>query len=195
MRICHDNNGKGEKASWFLKFIIVHDLQTRDKYYFICNKWFALDKDDCQINRLLPVALNEQKTEFNYLLEKETKDKLNDGHLWLSIFTRPLYSSFTRTDRLTCCFVILYMSMLMNIMYYGMSSSDNDDSSTDGLKIGPLSITPQQISIGIITNLVVMPPSMLLVFLFRKTRKRLTKSFKLRSAIKRIKGFKYQEYR
>ena len=140
LRISHDNSNND---SWFLKYIIVHDLQTRDKLYFICNKWFALDKDDCLIDRLLPVCGHEQKTQFNYLLEKQTKDKLNDSHLWLSIFTRPLNSSFTRTDRLTCCFVLLYLSMLMNIMYYDLQS---DTPLTNGLKIGPINITPEQVN-------------------------------------------------
>lgn len=62
----------------------------------------------------------------------------------MSVFTKPANSSFTRTDRLTCCFVLLYMTMLMNIMYYGMAS---DETSSDGLKIGPLNITPAQVFI------------------------------------------------
>ena len=130
LRIFHDNSGKGEMASWFLKFIIVHDLQTREKSYFICNKWLALDKEDGSIDRILPISLSKQKKEFKYLYEKETKDKFRDGHLWLSLFTRPLHSSFTRTDRLTCCFVLLYMTMLMNIMYYDTQSDDSSDGTT-----------------------------------------------------------------
>jgi len=55
LKVCHDSSGQGNMASWFLKFIIVHDLQTREKYYFICNKWLAIDKEDCPINVLLPV--------------------------------------------------------------------------------------------------------------------------------------------
>ena len=145
LRICHDNSGKGTKASWYLKFVIVHDLQTRDKSYFICNKWLSLDKDDFLIDRLLPFAGSAQKSDFSYLLEKESKDKLRDGHLWLSVLTRPLNSSFTRTDRLTCCFVLLYMSMLMNIVYYDVQS---DTSSLGGLKIGPIKITIEQVNLN-----------------------------------------------
>jgi len=48
-------------------------------------------------------------------------------------------------------------------------------------------------SIGIITNLVILPPSILLVNLFRKSRRRLTKSAKLKQAIKKIKGHLYKE--
>ena len=103
--MCHDSSGKGNMASWFLKFIIVHDLQTREKSYFICNKWLAIEKEDSPINILLPVCGNAQKNNLKYLLEKQSTDKLIDSHMWLSIFTRPVHSSFTRTDRLTCCFV------------------------------------------------------------------------------------------
>ena len=131
LRICHDNSGKGEMASWYLKFIVFHDLQTRDKSYFIFNKWLALDEDDGLIDRKLPISLSKQKSEFKYLFEKETKDKFKDGHLWFSLFTRPPHSSFTRTNRLTCCFVLLYLTMLMNIMYYDLQSGNSADDGTN----------------------------------------------------------------
>ncbi len=46
IKIWHDNSGKNEMASWYLKHIIVHDLQTREKEYFICEKWLAVEKQD-----------------------------------------------------------------------------------------------------------------------------------------------------
>lgn len=128
----------------------MHDLQTRNKAYFICNKWLGLDKDDGLIERLLPVCGSAQKNDFNYLLEKETKYKLNDGHMWLSIISRPIYSSFSRSERLTCCFVLLCMSMLMNIMYY--DTQPEEANNNDGLKLGPLIITPQQVNSKLFTK-------------------------------------------
>jgi len=44
--IWHDNTGVGASASWFLKYIIVRDLQTMLKSYFICQKWFSVEKGD-----------------------------------------------------------------------------------------------------------------------------------------------------
>lgn len=79
--------------------------------------------------------------DLKYLLQRETKDKLSDGHLWFSIIARPALSTFTRLDRLTCGFVILYMTMLTNILYYEVDTS----AKTGGLIIGPFSITPQQV--------------------------------------------------
>lgn len=44
LRIWHDNSGSGKKRSWFLNFIVVRDVQTGEKFEFICNKWFAIEK-------------------------------------------------------------------------------------------------------------------------------------------------------
>ena len=159
----------------------MHDLQTREKFFFICEKWFAIDKDDCLIERVLPISLNKQKTDYSYLLGKQTKDKLRDDHLWFSIFVRPIQSSFTRLDRLTCCFVLLSISMVMNIMYYGMDTS----ASQSGIQIGTFfNLSVQQISIGVITNLIVFPPSLLLVQLFRKTKSKQPRIKKLKKILK-----------
>jgi len=181
LKIWHDNSGLNE-ASWYLKHIIVHDLQTRQKFYFLCEKWLALDKEDGQIERIIHTSHKPEKTSFKYLLSRETKMKLSDDHLWFSILARPVQSSFTRLDRLTCCFVLLSMSMLMNIMYYGI---DNSSQSEDGLKIGPyFNLTLSQLSIGIITNLIVFPPSLILVGLFRRIKRRNPRLEKLKKILK-----------
>jgi hypothetical protein len=46
MCIWHDNSGKGSSASWFLTYVIVRDLQTMAKSYFICQQWLAANKGD-----------------------------------------------------------------------------------------------------------------------------------------------------
>lgn len=181
IKIWHDNSGKtGNDSSWYLKHLIVHDLQTREKSFFICEKWLALDKGDCLIERILPISLIKEKTDYAYLLGKQAKDKLRDDHLWFSIFFRPVQSSFTRLDRLTCCFVLLSISMVMNIMYFGMDNSP----SQSGIQIGTyFNLSLQQISIGVITNLIVFPPSLLLVQLFRRTKRKSPRIKKLKKML------------
>ena len=186
LKIWHDNSGLEDgAASWYLKHVIVHDLQTRHKFYFLCEKWLALDKDDGQIERIIHTSRKPEKTSLKYLLTRETKMKLTDNHLWLSILSRPVQSSFTRLDRLTCCFVLLTMTMLMNIVYYGRNNGDDSSSNEDGLKIGPyFNLTLSQLSIGIISNLIVFPPSLLLVQLFRRIKRRHTRLEKLKKILK-----------
>ena len=141
MRIWHDNSGKGAWGSWYLKYVMINDLQTKQQFYFICQKWIAVEKDDGLIDRILPVVGEAQKTEFSYLLSKEATKNMSDGHLWFSIFARPAQSSFTRLERVTCCFVLLFISMLMNIAYYGVAK----ESDTGGISLGPFYITPEQV--------------------------------------------------
>ena len=49
LRIWHDNSGKSKAASWYLNHIIIRDIQTDKKYFFISNKWFAVEEDDGQV--------------------------------------------------------------------------------------------------------------------------------------------------
>ncbi|CAF4201484.1 unnamed protein product, partial [Adineta steineri] len=110
IRIWHDNTGEGSSASWFLKYIIVRDLQSLNKFYFICQQWFAVEKDDGRIERTLPIASDAEKQEFSYVLAKKAYHSISDGHLWFSIFSRPPSNKFTRVQRCTCCFVLFFTS-------------------------------------------------------------------------------------
>ena len=112
MKLWNDNSGKGCEASWFLKHVIVHDLQTREKFYFICEKWLALEKGDGRIERQLFIACKSQITELKYLMKRHFQYNTRDSYLWYSVWRRPVNSTFTRLDRVTCCFVWLYLSML-----------------------------------------------------------------------------------
>ena len=150
LHIWHDNSGKGDWGSWYLKYVIVNDLQTKQKFYFICKKWLGVDKDDGMIERMIPVSGEMQKREFNYLLAKEGTRSISDGHLWLSIFARPVYSAFSRVERITCCFVLLYISMMMNIIYYGY----DNELSKDCIVIGPFYLTTKQVN-GTLINFLI----------------------------------------
>ncbi len=61
IRIWHDNSGQDSSASWFLKYVIVRDLQTMEKFHFISQRWFAVEKDDGKVKYLL---LNNKYIDF-----------------------------------------------------------------------------------------------------------------------------------
>ncbi|CAF1681113.1 unnamed protein product [Adineta ricciae] len=145
IRIWHDNSGQGSSASWFLKYLIIQDLQTLEKFHFISQKWFAVEKDDGKIERILPVADEIEKDNFSYILSKKTYHNISDGHLWFSIFSRPPSNQFSRVQRCTCCFVLFFSAMLLNIMYYDLSNQAKTSENLL-LQLGPLKITPQQVS-------------------------------------------------
>ena len=123
MKIWHDNSGKDANASWFLKHILIRDTQTNQKFYFLCQQWLAFDKGDGKIERDLFVANKTETSLIRYLIKKEANNQLIDNHLWLSVFYRPVRSRFTRLDRVTLCFVLHYLSMLANILFYDDKAS------------------------------------------------------------------------
>ena len=50
MRIWHDNSGKGKFGCWYLNYVVVRDIQTKQKYHFIVNQWLAVEEDDGQVS-------------------------------------------------------------------------------------------------------------------------------------------------
>ncbi|PRD28966.1 UNVERIFIED_CONTAM: Polycystic kidney disease protein 1-like 2 [Trichonephila clavipes] len=143
LRIWHDNSGEGKNASWYLKHVVVKDIITGYKYEFIAERWFAVEEGDGLIDYLIPVAGKEQMTEFSHIFPNASRRSLTDNHLWLSIFTRPARSRFTRLQRLSCCLALLYLSMLTSAMWYETTS---EKPSPGAFKFGPLSLSPEQVS-------------------------------------------------
>jgi hypothetical protein len=117
MKIWHDNSGYEDNASWFMKYIIVYDLETKDKFYFVCEQWLAAERGDGKIERNL-ISIHEN--EFKELKGKNQvlTDKFSDLHLWYSVFKKPIGSLLTRLNRVTCCFLSVYLSMLLITIYY-----------------------------------------------------------------------------
>ncbi|CAF4239490.1 unnamed protein product, partial [Adineta steineri] len=189
IRIWHDNTGEGSSSSWFLKYIIIRDLQTMEKFHFISQRWFAVEEDDGKIERILPAASEIEKHEFSYLLAKRTYHSISDSHLWFSIFSRPPSNKFTRVQRCTCCFVLFFVSMFLNIMYYDLSNQAKSNNSTNSasLSAGSLQINSQQIIIGIIVEFFAFIPSLLIVQLFRRLRSRQKQLSPLHQALYKIK--------
>jgi hypothetical protein len=67
-------------------------------------------------------------------------------------------------------------------MYYDLDNSSSNTSS--GLQIGPyINLTLQQICIGVITNLIVFPPSFLLVQLFKRSKRRQTRLSRIKKLL------------
>jgi len=142
MRIWHNNTGKGKQASWYLKHILIIDLHTKKKYYFIANQWFAVEEGDGQVDRLFAVASKEQMEEFKHLVSQTASKNMSDGHLWFSIVARPPQSRFTRLQRVSCCLCLLMTSMLANAMFYGLVPED----SKKPFSVGPFALSYEQVT-------------------------------------------------
>ncbi|XP_048575324.1 polycystic kidney disease protein 1-like 2 [Nematostella vectensis] len=163
IRIWHDNSG----GSWFLSRVMVIDLQNDDRYYFICNRWLAVDEDDGQVERLVPLASREELTEFQHLFVARTRRNLSDSHLWFSVFARPANSRFTRVQRLSCCLCLMMMSMMTSAMFWGRIPEAQQGSANN---FAGFLFTWQQVFVGIISSLIVFPVNLIVVQIFRSVR-------------------------
>ncbi|BFZ03248.1 hypothetical protein BsWGS_06287 [Bradybaena similaris] len=184
MRVWHDNSGRGKFGSWYLSHILVRDIQTDVKQLFIANKWFAVEEDDGQVDRVIPVANREQMADFSYQFGERSKKDFADGHLWFSVIARPPQSRFTCLQRVSCCLCLLYLTMLTNAMFYNTTSGQ--ESASNSFNFGPFSISPEEIFIGVISNLIVFPVNFLLVFLFKKSRPHHKRPSRIDLAIKEV---------
>lgn len=79
LRIGHDNTGAS--PGWFLKKVIVDDLDQGAVYEFPCDKWFAVDEGDGQIARELLVGTGavQSLTGVPYEIHVTTGDVRNAG--------------------------------------------------------------------------------------------------------------------
>ena len=182
LRIWHDNSGKGNMRSWFLSYVVVKDIQTKERFEFISNKWFAVEKSDGLVDRLLPVAGVDEATQFSHLFHQKSSKNLKDGHLWFSVFMRPPASRFTRCQRVSACMALLYLSMLVNAMWYQRVPPKPRSSA---LEIGPFALSPEQIGVGFFANLIVFPPTFLIVFLFRRSKLRTLRKPRIQAALEK----------
>ncbi|KAF0296702.1 Polycystic kidney disease protein 1-like 2 [Amphibalanus amphitrite] len=184
LRVWHDNSGVGRYSSWYLQYIHIRDVQTGKHYDFVADRWLAVEENDGKIDALIPVAGKEQLGQFSHVFSHTSQQNLSDGHLWFSVFLRPPRSRFTRVQRVSSCFALLFLSMMVNAMWYGVVPSTP---SSGALNFGPMSLSIEQISVGVMSNLIIFPPSFLIVFLFKKSRARKLRKSRIDEALEKQK--------
>ncbi|KAM6430104.1 polycystin-1-like protein 3 [Liasis olivaceus] len=171
-RLWHDNSGAS--PSWYVNRVLVHDVATDQKWYFLCNSWLAIDVGDCVLDKVFPVATDQDMKQFSNLFFMKTSRGFRDGHIWYSIFNRCPRSSFTRAQRVSCCFSLLLCTMLTSIMFWGVPKDPADQK----MDLGKIEFTWQEVMIGFESSLLMFPINLLIVQIFRNIRPQLKKEQK-----------------
>uniref|UniRef100_A0A3B4T5N7 Polycystic kidney disease protein 1-like 2 n=1 Tax=Seriola dumerili TaxID=41447 RepID=A0A3B4T5N7_SERDU len=163
IRLWHDNSGEHPA---YINKVMVQDLESGQKWHFLCNSWLAVDVGECSLDKVFPVATEMDLKRFNLFFMKTAKD-FRDGHIWFSVISRPPCSTFTRVQRVSCCFSLLLCTMLTSIMFWGIPTDPSEQ--TMDLHI---EFTWQQVMIGIQSSIIMFPINLLIVSIFRNTRPR-----------------------
>ncbi|KAI8499581.1 hypothetical protein Bbelb_226320, partial [Branchiostoma belcheri] len=166
LHVWHDNFG--HDPSWYLDRIIVTDMQEDTRSIFVGDTWFAVEEGDGKVERVLPVATDEQLTRFRTLFSSRTSRDFRDGHLWYSVIGRPVHSTFTRVERISCCLSLLLCTMVTNIMFFGKGDTYQIPPPLDimGFQV-QLPISWAEVIIGIESALLVFPVNLVIVQIFR----------------------------
>ena len=158
LRVWHDNHGLS--PAWFLKRVLVRDIQSGAITILICERWFALDEDDGEITRDLTPAGEKDLTSFSRLFNSKLYKDFTDAHLWFSVILKPSRSKFTRSQRASCCLCLLCTAMVSSAMFYGQNVSGDNGGS---LVLGPIEVNLVSIMIGIQCSLVIVPVNVAIV--------------------------------
>ncbi|KAK2839552.1 hypothetical protein Q5P01_013292 [Channa striata] len=166
IRLWHNNSGS--HPPWFVGNVVVQDLQTDQKWHFLCNTWLAIDVGDCSLDKVFPISTEVDLKRFSNLFFMKVSKDFSDGHIWYSVVNRPPSSTFTCVQRVSCCFSLLLCTMLTSIMFYGIPT----DPSEQVMELGNFEFTWQQFMIGVQSSLIMFPVNFLIVGIFRQTRPR-----------------------
>ena len=165
LRIWHDNTGVGSYASWFLGAVIVRDVQTGVKYQFANDRWLAVEYHDGEVDRTIPVVEGELPLRRRFYQTRE--NNLKQNHLWISVFSRPPRSRYTRCQRVSACTVSIFLSMLFNAAWFGTGPTKP----TEGFDVfGVVTLTWEEIIMSVLINAVTFPFVFLIVFLFKYSK-------------------------
>ncbi len=172
IRIWHDNSGVGSDQNWFCDYVAFRDVQTGEKWnakfslflqtvmqkcfcrtFFMAYRWWSLVNGDGQIDRVVDRTEPESMKQFRFMFATKTREKLNDGHLYYSIFARPVESHFTRCQRCSCAMVILLLEFCVSAMYY-QTQQNVDESRT--VWVGPIKFNLAEVCYDVIDCCVIL---------------------------------------
>lgn len=162
IRVWHSN--RGDDPDWYLHQVIITDSETKQKWHFFVNRWLAVNRDDGSLSYEAKTFNDSDVSKFRDFFIIRTARGFANDHLWISIFTRPPHSPFTRCQRFACCMSILFTAMIANAMFYGVGALSKDDS----FYIGPLKLSFNAIKIGIQSAMIAIPVNVIIVMIFKK---------------------------
>ena len=118
LQIWHDNSGIREMQPWYLSYVILHDLQTGEKFRFLADRWLAIDRDEFTSEIQVPSSPVDAPSPKGFLMKTGFFNMLRDDHVFWSVFSRPIRSRFTRVQRTCVSCATLFLAMITNAMWW-----------------------------------------------------------------------------
>nr|XP_055037858.1 LOW QUALITY PROTEIN: polycystic kidney disease 1 like 1 [Misgurnus anguillicaudatus] len=160
------NNG-GSSPSWYLSHVVVRDLVQGSCWFFLGQCWLAVDEGDGKVERSL--TSSKYGLTFKQLLYLKLTEYLSDFHPWLSVYSCPSYSAYTRVQRLSVCMLLLLGYMCVNTILIHIWEEQHF------LDMGLIDVSPVSMVTGLCSVLAVMPVGSLVSLVFRVSKASISK--------------------
>ncbi|XP_016312404.1 polycystin-1 [Sinocyclocheilus anshuiensis] len=170
IRIWHDNTGLD--PSWYLKHVIVWDIQTDNMFFFLVEDWLSVEneKNSGRVEKVILASCPQELQQFKRILHSQLLFGLQEHHLWISLWERPAHSRFSRAQRVTCCALLLHLYLAAGAVWYGAVGRKGSS--------GPVStqmvMNAENILVGITVAALMFPLQTILRFLFQNTKSKVT---------------------
>uniref|UniRef100_A0AAX7URA9 Polycystic kidney disease 1b n=1 Tax=Astatotilapia calliptera TaxID=8154 RepID=A0AAX7URA9_ASTCA len=161
VHIWHDNSGPS--PDWYLTQVEVSEVLRGHvvgcSWLFAAQCWLAVNKGDGRVERMLRVCT--QGINFAQMLRLKLNDYLADFHTWVSVYSCPSPSSFTHTQRLSVCLLLLLGYACVGAVIVAQT----DDQPLFAL--GFVDVSAGAVTNGLVSVVAVLPVATAVSFLFR----------------------------
>ncbi|XP_029102822.1 polycystin-1 [Scleropages formosus] len=170
IRIWHDNTGLD--PSWYLQHVVVWDLQTDNMFFFLVEDWLSVEneKNDGMVEKEVLASCPQDLRQFRRILRAQLTHGMFERHIWVSLWERPAHSGFTRTQRVTCCALVLHLYLAASAVWYGAVGS----TASSGPVSARLLVNAEALATGMTVAVLIFPLQQLFCFLFRNTCSKVT---------------------
>ncbi|XP_053571736.1 uncharacterized protein LOC128661511 [Bombina bombina] len=175
------HNNSGDCPSLYLSHVIIKDLKYGTSWFFHAECWLAVDEGDGKVER--EFTSTGHGLGFKKLFYCKLTEYLEDFHLWCSVLSRPSYSWFTHTQRITICLVLFLGYMSLNIVLIHWKEEQYT------AEMGFIDISTVSMITGLQATMTIYPVALLLSLLFRFSEKKIIKD----SGEERFKAAKESE--
>ncbi|XP_015242082.1 PREDICTED: polycystic kidney disease protein 1-like 1 [Cyprinodon variegatus] len=161
VHIWHDNSGLS--PDWYLKEVVVSEVKRAPaearSWQFVSECWLALNKVDGQVERMLRVC--SQEIHFAKKVLLRFCDYLADFHMWFSVYSCPSSSSFTHTQRLNVCLLLILGYACANSVIVSQIDVQLP------FEVGIVDLSDVSLTTGLLSVMVALPVATLISLLFR----------------------------
>ncbi|XP_068438427.1 polycystin-1-like protein 1 [Clinocottus analis] len=161
VHIWHDNSGPS--PNWYLKQVEVSEVSRGHvkgrAWLFVGRCWLAVNKADGRVERTLRVCTHE--IGFAKMLCLKLSDYLADYHIWMSLYSCPLPTAFTRTQRLSVSLLLLLGHACANAVIISQMNNRLP------LELGIIDVSAVSLTTGALSVVAALPAAAIISLLFR----------------------------